>query len=88
MFAATGREPAELRAPPAPPALQYLLGVFAEIASGRQSAFAPMPIPLTEIDAYVRLSGMELDWWECRVIRLLDRVWLSAWREGQTKVTD
>ena len=71
--------------PPAPPELAHLMGIFGDLAVSRAGGFGPQPLALTEIDAWCRLSGTPLAWWEVQVVRQLDRLWLSAWSAGQAK---
>lgn len=61
------------------------MGIFRELAQSRQALFAPMPLPLAEIDAYVRLSGMALQWWEVRALRQLDQLWMRTWIDARPK---
>ena len=65
--------------------MRYLLGIFSELSRSRQSAFSPQPLPLTEIDAYARLAGVRLDWWEVRALRAMDTAWLRACQDAQPK---
>ena len=63
-----------------------MLGMFYDMAAGRgSSGFGPLPLALVEIEAWYRLSGTPLSWWEVQVLRLLDRAWISAWSAGQPK---
>lgn len=64
---------AELAVPPMPEALAYLWQAFLRL-SGRRAVngFAVAPISWSDIDAFVRYSGLRLAPWEVRLIEELD----------------
>jgi hypothetical protein len=77
---ATGRVDAALLHQ-VPRAAAALWDAFCEIASGRQSGMGPQPVPNTEIEAWQRLSGVQLTPWEVDTIRLMDRAALAVLAE-------
>lgn len=88
MQAATGRRPAGLATPQAPASLSYLLAYFGELAAARRMGMsAPEPIGWSEIAAWAGIAGVTLQAWEARVLRALDALWISAWRDGQGEPT-
>ena len=70
----------ELDGPPAPAALGYLWGWFVELSTARGgSGFGGLnPIAYLEIDAWARLSGVELTAFELGVLRRLDHLFLTV----------
>lgn len=73
----TGQVLIEETEPPA--GAEYLLEWFWDVSKGRGEGFSgPMPLSSGEIKAWAELSGLELDPWEFRVIRTMDRAFLEA----------
>ena len=58
--------------------LAYLWQVFWRLRRRKQNAFAAVAIEWTDIDAFLRLTGMTLSEWEISVIEMLDDLYLSA----------
>ncbi len=77
------------------PSLRWVWKAFHVLHAGRVVQWAPHPIPLTEIEAYCRLHGIEEPETRAelvRLIRVLDAAWLR-WAEAQrarepTRATD
>lgn len=70
--------PEELEPQGRPDALLYLWEWFYELSNGRQyGEFGPMPLSFTEIKAWADLSKAEPDAWEVKVIKQLDRLFLT-----------
>lgn len=69
---------AELFCPPLPRELTYLWNVFLRLSNRRGSnGFDIDPIGWTEIDAFIRLSGLRLAPWEIALIEMLDDLYRS-----------
>lgn len=73
--------PEELDLKPPSPAISYLLSHFYELCQARQIGMAANPLPYHEIDAWMKLTGKELLWWEIEVIKRLDVIWLKVQNE-------
>lgn len=58
---------------------------YLNLSSSRQAGFGLSPITYTEIDAYSRLMGIELESWEVQMIKMFDRVTLSEVAKQQEK---
>lgn len=55
--------------------LAYLWGWFLELHNGRGAGFSTLnPITYTDIEAWSRLSGNELQAWEVKAIKAIDAV--------------
>jgi hypothetical protein len=81
---ATGHRPPELDGPPCPPELVYVLTWFYELAAARgSSGFGLNPISYSEIDAWARLSGIEIDSSEVALVRLVDAAFLRSLTDGR-----
>ena len=79
---ATGRpEPALLKR--VPRAASALWEAFCELAASRPAGMAPAAIPGTEIEAWQRLSGVQLSGWEVDTLRAMDRAALAAMSEAK-----
>lgn len=57
----------------------YLLDLFFELSNSRQAGMGgPLPISFLEIDAYKRISDVEIEPWEVKIIKELDESFLVA----------
>lgn len=63
---------AELACPPFPDALSHVWSAFCRLSGRRTVGMAANPITWSDIDAFVRLSGVRLAPWEIRLIEELD----------------
>lgn len=63
---------ATLECPPLPDALAYLWVAFCRLSARRTSGFSINPISWSELDAFIRLTGVRLSPWEIRIIEELD----------------
>lgn len=63
---------AELEVPPFPMALEHVWSAFCRLSARRSCGFAANPISWSEIDAFLRLSGVRLLPFEIRLIEELD----------------
>jgi len=64
--------------PELPPAVAYLWRTFMRIRRRRGgNGFSASPIEWSDIDAFMRLSGVRLAPWEVEVIEDLDDAWLA-----------
>lgn len=64
--------------------MAYLMAWFAELAGPRRSGMtSPDAISWPEIQAWSSLTARPLAPWEVQVLRALDVLWLSAWRDGR-----
>lgn len=69
---------AELALPPFPEALAYLWTAYNRIRRRKGMGFSgPLPIELSDIDAFSRMC-VRLEPWEVELIELLDDVYLAA----------
>lgn len=73
----TGIKPAELNNEPPNPLILYLLDYFLELNLSRQIGMSVNPLLYSEIEAWCRLSKIDLDKWELNVIKQLDVIWLN-----------
>lgn len=61
-----------------------MLGWFHELAAGRQAGYSePCAISWAEMQAWQRMTDIDLDPWQAHMLRQLDRLWLAAWRAGR-----
>jgi len=74
----TGRMPPELDVPEIPEEFEYLMHVFYELSSARQSGMSLGPIAFEAIEAYNRLTGAGLVGWEVQTIKRLDMAWIRV----------
>lgn len=59
--------------------MRYLWRQFTSLHRARTSnGWGPNPITWSELDAYCRLTGVQLDPWEVEAIRALDEAFLDA----------
>jgi hypothetical protein len=80
----TGRLPPALR--DEPEVFEDMLWVwdaFWVLHRSRPIGWSVGPIPISEIDAYVRLSGVRRKWFLVRAVDSLDRVYLADHHERQ-----
>jgi len=69
---------------PPPEETEDLWRIFGDLSNRRQSGMAPSPVQYSEIEAYCRMTGLELDAWELSVICRLDNAALRAFtRNGR-----
>lgn len=71
----TGKPPPTLPVFPKEGATAW--SAFSEMHRARQSGMAVNPIPFVEIDAWQRVTGIELDAWEVTAIRAIDDEFLK-----------
>lgn len=64
-----------------PDELRYLYDYFIELNETRAIGMGLNSVQYQEIDAWSRLSGIELDVWEVWVLRDLDRLYLKVWNQ-------
>lgn len=68
--------------PECPREIIYIWNSWVELNNGRgSSGFAPIPISWQEMEAYARLTGVDLLPWEARAIRSIDDAYMSSWGE-------
>lgn len=59
---------------------------FRELHASRpQSGFGPLRITFAEIDAFQRVTGVQLKPWEVDALRRADRAFIADWQSRQTK---
>lgn len=52
---------------------------FWELSSGRgHTGFGPQPLSWQDMEAWARISGIELQPWQAVIFRAMDRAWLAA----------
>ena len=52
---------------------------FWELSSGRgHTGFGPQPLSWQDMEAWARISGIELQPWQALVFRAMDQAWLAA----------
>lgn len=70
---------AELAVPPFPDGLDYLWNAFLRLARRRGgNGFSMSPITWSDIDAFVRLSGVRFSPWEIEIIESLDELFIQS----------
>lgn len=78
--------------PRVPPAGLRVWGLFLALHAGRGGGFSgPMPIALSEIEAYARLSQEPMRPFEVEIVRAMDAAYLeavAAKRDGDTGRSD
>ncbi len=78
--------PEQLRTPPLPLGMAYLLLWFRQAARGRGEALAsPPPLSWSELANWAALMRLHPEPWELHAIAQLDDLWLGAWRRGRPK---
>lgn len=90
--AQTGLDPDEaltlfgLEAPEIPEGFEPVWAWFWELASGRgHTGFAWLPLSWTEMDAWARMSGIDMQPWLAGMFRAMDRAWLAEAARQQKK---
>jgi hypothetical protein len=69
---------AELESPKVSPGAKYLINMFRELSSTRQSGMNGMfPITYLEMRAYSELTDYELEPWEVEVIKNMDSAFME-----------
>lgn len=68
--------------PPFPEELRPVWQRFLRLSRRRQAGMAANPLTFTEIEAFARLSRIELSAWEADLYCRLDDATLAAWRES------
>jgi hypothetical protein len=63
---------AELETPPFPFELEHVWPAFCRLNARRQSGFSIEPIAWSDLDAFIRLTGVRLAPWEIQLIEMLD----------------
>lgn len=64
--------------PKLPPFAVHVWNTFSRLANARGgTGFGPAPLSFSEIDAFCRLTGERLDFWEIDAIRELDDAYLE-----------
>lgn len=67
--------PVELETPTA----EWIVSQFWELHATRGGGYGPGPISYQELKAYIELTGIDLSPWVIEQIRMLDRMYLSAY---------
>lgn len=58
---------------------EYLLGWFWDLSRGRGQGYSgPLPLAAQEVKAWADLSGVDLEPWEFRAIRMMDMSFLNS----------
>lgn len=63
------------------PELERLWGVWRELSATRSSGMVPNPISYSEIEAFCRLTGEQLEPWEARAVRAVDDAYMRSLSE-------
>ena len=75
-----------LEEPEIPEGFEVVWEWFWELASGRgHTGFAWLPLSWTEMDAWARMSGVDLQPWLAGIFRAMDRAWLAEAARQQKK---
>jgi len=75
-----------LEAPEIPEGFEPVWAWFWELTSGRgHTGFAWLPLSWTEMDAWARMSGVDLQPWLAGIFRAMDRAWLAEAARQQKK---
>ncbi|BDU76304.1 phage tail assembly chaperone [Mesoterricola sediminis] len=81
---ATGKRPPELEIPDPPVSAVHVLSWFQDLSEARGgTGFGALPIQWGDIQAWSQLTGTTIRPWEVRLIRSLDRLWLSVFKPSQ-----
>ena len=84
----TGEDDPELHVPPFPEPLRRLWDKFLSLHEGRTYGINGVnPVSYTDIDAWMRVTGNDLDEWEVKAFMKIDKAWLRATREEE-EITD
>lgn len=83
--AAAGKVDPLLTAEPLPVCLKPLWELFIEISHTRVSGMAANAIAPTEIEAWCRMSGVELSPWEFATVLAIDAAILRTWAKQRAE---
>ena len=62
-----------------PEELEFIYSVFVVLSAHRTSGASGFnPIALSEIDAWQRIHGVELELWELQILQRLDGLWMKV----------
>ena len=76
-----------LEEPQVPPGGSDFWTWFWELADGRGgNGFGPLPLSWQDMDAWARISGIELQPWQARILRAMDAAWLEAADAARSKL--
>jgi len=71
--------------PPFPLHDGYLFQVFQDLSAARGSnGFGVNPISYSEIQAYRQLTGVKLTYWDVKMLRRIDSIFLAATYKAQS----
>jgi hypothetical protein len=76
-----------LEVEPLPRCTAILWQVFLELNATRSSGMGANPLSLLEIDAWCRLSAVQLTAWEFAAIKAIDSAVLSEWSKSKKTET-
>lgn len=80
----TGRPVPELDGPEFPEEGRHWWSMFMELSRARSSnGFGPNPISYIEIDAWRRLTDVDLSPFDVKMIRMLDDLWITTITEKE-----
>lgn len=79
--------PDELNIPPLPAGCEVLWGVFLQLHNMRQAGMGASPISASDLLAYQRLYGVQLNSWELESLHALDQVAMKAAAEQNKQPT-
>lgn len=72
----TGKTPKEMELPEFPDAAENAWDSWQELSESRPPGFSgPSAITYLEIEAYIRMTGTTLTYWEVDAIKMIDRIY-------------
>jgi hypothetical protein len=78
-----GIRPAASVAPKLPKEAAHIWAAYCQLDATRASGFGPGPILFTEIEAFLRVTGVALRRWEIMAIRAIDMAYMQHYAEAQ-----
>jgi hypothetical protein len=78
MAYSSGKVDARLEAPLPPRAVEAVWETFLLLASTRRSGMSAHPLTMVDIEAYCRMSNIQLSGWELETLIALDAVAMAA----------
>jgi hypothetical protein len=75
----------ELTAPSIPPAGEHFVLLFFDLSCNRRQGMNGFePLSWLEVEAYLRLTHQDIEPWEVRLLKRMDKAWLTAANEQES----